>query len=177
MLNCSLVWVVWESSQRLATFCRSCRLLFQCPNDEQSEQQQEPRPKVKTSASYRFLLEIRDHKHGDLMVSLRTRALCADLKWWKWTCSGLSAVFLFLDLYLLFLPLSLSCVPVRVCVGLRASVRVSHRWVLPGKVQTGHARAWSEALVFLGRHGWVSSTHARTHTHELRGTSEALLQP
>lgn len=53
MLNCSLVWVVWESSQRLATFCCSYRLLLQCTNHEQSEQQQETRPKVKTSASYR----------------------------------------------------------------------------------------------------------------------------
>lgn len=70
-----------------------------------------------------------------------------------------------LAIYLPFLPLSLSCVPVGVCVGLWATVRVSHRWVLPGKVQTGHARTGSETLVFLGRHGRVSSTHARTCTH------------
>lgn len=160
-LNCSVVWYVWESSKRLA-FVAHIGSCFNAPtmNSDNSSKRFDLKLKHQHHIGF-LLLEIRDHKHGVSTVSLRTRTMCAELKWWKWTFFW---AFLFLAIYLPFLPLSLSCVPVRVCVGLRASVRVSHRWVLPGKVQTGHARAGSEALVFLGRHGRVSSTHAHTWT-------------
>lgn len=167
MLNCSLVWVVWKSSKRLATFC--CSYIGCCFNAPTVNSQ---------NSSKRFNLKLKHQHHMGIIISTvgnpwsQTRCFNGffestnHVPWskvmkmdlfWGFCC------FLFLAIYLPFLPLSLSCVPVCVCVGLRASVRVSHRWVLPGKVQTGHARAGSEALVFLGRHGRVSSMHARTH--------------
>lgn len=114
------------------------------------------------------------HKHGVLMLSLRTWTMCAVLNGWKWTCSGVSAVFSF---WPFIFPSSLSHSAVSQCVsapgcGPQYELAIDEFCLAKFRLdmQELDQRRWCS---------WEDTVEwvARTHTHDLRDTSEALLQP